>query len=370
MGFRASVAAAVLVPALGAACGPLRPSIAEAPASAPACRAAVDADGRAAAARIDWRAPAEDGAALANWCAAVGPAVVAPAPAGAANTEPPGPRAELTVISWNAHVGGGDLAGLVDALRDGRLTNGRPVGEFVLLLQEAYRAGPTVPIALAAKARTAGRIDERPREGERDIVTAARALGLSLYYVPSMRNGRGVVDGVAEDRGNAILSTRPLSDFAALELPFERQRRVAIAASVDGATEDGRPWRVRVASAHLDATASLKRLRVFASGVRSRQARQLAAALDDGVPTILGADLNTWAGGQREPAYELLRSIFPRTVGPAWRATSQTGFLLDYVLLRVPDDWRVSTRRLDSRFGSDHHPLIAELSLPYIFVAY
>ena len=61
-----------------------------------------------------------------------------------------------------------------------------------------------------------------------DIVEAAGRLGLSLVYVPSMRNG----SDTDEDRGNAILSTEPLSDVAAVELPFERQRRVAIDAAV------------------------------------------------------------------------------------------------------------------------------------------
>jgi endonuclease/exonuclease/phosphatase family metal-dependent hydrolase len=293
--------------------------------------------------------------------------VVAPAPgtARALNTEALALSGahDLTVISWNGNVDGGDLAGLVTALREGRLTDGRPVGDFVVLLQEAFRAGPSVPRELEAQAEAASRIDEHPKTGSHDIVAAARALGLSLYYVPSMRNGRDPVDGLAEDRGNAILSTLPLADFTAMELPFERQRRVAISATVRLPRADGASWKFRLASAHLDATASVKRLRLFASGVRARQARQLASALDDDVSTILGADLNTWAGGAAESAYRLLTSAFPQTLAPAWRATSDAGFLLDYVLLRLPDVWRAETRRLESRFGSDHHPLIAELSM-------
>ena len=45
-----------------------------------------------------------------------------------------------------------------------------------------------------------------------------------------MRNGRP--PQTDEDRGNAILSTEPLADLTAIELPFEQQRRVAVAATL------------------------------------------------------------------------------------------------------------------------------------------
>ncbi|MEN3339278.1 MAG: hypothetical protein V7647_2954, partial [Acidobacteriota bacterium] len=67
------------------------------------------------------------------------------------------------------------------------------------------------------------------------IEPVAAALGLSLYYVPSMRNGGAAPH---EDRGNAILSSLPLTDLAAYELPFERQRRVALGATIAGITSD------------------------------------------------------------------------------------------------------------------------------------
>ena len=43
-----------------------------------------------------------------------------------------------------------------------------------------------------------------------------------------MRNG----PELREDRGNAIISTEPLLDPFALELPLARQRRVALGAAV------------------------------------------------------------------------------------------------------------------------------------------
>jgi endonuclease/exonuclease/phosphatase family metal-dependent hydrolase len=344
--------------ALGVACAHGAP--ARAPSAAPlACRSAVAADGAPADVSIAWSVPEDDRAELSAWCAAVGPAVVAPRRTDSSSGSSASER--LTIVSWNGHVGGGDLAGLVAALRSGRLTNGRLVTDFVVLVQEAVRAGALVPREPAPGAAYASRIDEHPPAGDRDVVVNARALGLTLYYVPSMRNGHGPGQNGGEDRGNAILSSLPLSEFAAIELPFERQRRVAIAATAHGADRDGRRWRLRVVSAHLDATGGFSRLRVFASGVRTRQARHLAAALDDRRPTVVGADLNTWAGGSRETAYAVLLSEFPDSAAPGWRATSAAGFLVDYVLLRTPEGWLAETRRIDARFGSDHHPLIAEL---------
>lgn len=123
-------------------------------------------------------------------------------------------------------MGGGDLPRLLTDLRAGRLTGGDSVTNFVLLLQEVYRADADVPRGAATRPR---RIAQSPEHSRRsDIVDVARAQGLHLFYVPSMSNGWTDGDALAEDRGNAILSTLPLSDYAAIELPFEGQRRVAL----------------------------------------------------------------------------------------------------------------------------------------------
>src|SRR5439155_5701261 len=111
----------------------------------------------------------------------------------------------------------------------GTLT-GQPVGSFVLLLQEAYRSGADVPSKPSG--RTSWASAQRPPHagGTRDdIVTIARRLKLAAFYVPSMRNG--APGATEEDRGNAILSTLPLSELTAIELPLERQRRVALEAT-------------------------------------------------------------------------------------------------------------------------------------------
>ena len=63
-----------------------------------------------------------------------------------------------------------------------------------------------------------------------------------------MRNGSATAVNEREDRGNAILTTMFMSDVSAVELPFGKQRRVAVAASVR--SMNGPP--VRVISAHFD----------------------------------------------------------------------------------------------------------------------
>lgn len=118
---------------------------------------------------------------------------------------------------------------LVQDLRAGRLTGGRPVPHFVLLLQEVHRAGPQVPPTESESVPR--RIAANPPGGARvDIVEAARRLALELFYVPSMANGWE--SAPAEERGNAILSSLPLADLAAI--PYEAQRRVAVAPRFEG----------------------------------------------------------------------------------------------------------------------------------------
>ena len=246
------------------------------------------------ASEITWSGPREarDVAALDAWCAATGSPVVVPAPASRLLAAFD-PLDELVVVSWNVHVGAADLDGLVQRLRAGGFTAGRPVTRFVLLLQEAYRAGPAVPRA-APGMRFPGAIRPRRQIAGRDIVDDARRLGLALYYTPAMRNGDpGETD---EDRGNAILSTEPLTDLAAIELPFERQRRVAAVATIHVRGGDGHLRAIRLASVHLENTASRRRLRVLAQEPRRRQAQALLAVMPQEAPLLIGGDFNTWFG--------------------------------------------------------------------------
>jgi endonuclease/exonuclease/phosphatase family metal-dependent hydrolase len=300
--------------------------------------------------------------AMAESCMVVGPAIYRPSPAPSSG---PLPRIDvLTIVSWNIHVGGGDLGRFIDTLREGRLTDGQRVDAFAILVQEGFRRGTLVPDLGPERPAIPRRIASSPPAGVRqDVVETARSRGLSVFYLPSMRNG-SEEGAEAEDRGNAILSTFPISDLTAIELPFERQRRVAAAATIAVLDEAGRPWRIRLVSAHLNATASMGRLWVFAAGARARQAGHLAKVLaDEPIPTILGVDLNTWAGGWSEPAFGKLRARFPQTVSPADASGFGQRRMLDYVFLRTPTSWLSTLTAIDDRFGSDHRPVVARIEL-------
>src|SRR5687768_16378527 len=82
---------------------------------------------------------------LDRWCAGVGPPVRIDARQATEILTGP-----FAVVSWNTHVGAGNLDALIADLRAGKLTN-RPVNDFVLLLQEAYRAGDAVPSLTAVE---------------------------------------------------------------------------------------------------------------------------------------------------------------------------------------------------------------------------
>jgi hypothetical protein len=258
------------------------------------CRGLVDDFSRLVEPSVVWYELTDeaDRREMAQSCSSVGPGVYLPPPFVDAD-QPAGDH--LVILSWNAHVGGGDIVALVEALRSGRLTDGEPVHDFIVLLQEVFRRGTALPNAPRG-VRIPRRIEVAPPGGPRlDIVEVAEALGLGAFYLPSMRNGaeRG---WNAEDRGNAILSTRPLSDLTGIELPFERQRRIAAVATVTGLDSVGNLWRLRLVSAHLNATASMRRLWLFAAAARGRQAAHLAGVLvRDDIPTVIGVDLNSWA---------------------------------------------------------------------------
>lgn len=231
---------------------------------------------------------------------------------------------------------------------------------FVLLLQEAYRRGDAVPSGVGAKLPVPSRIAGTGRGP--DIEAIARAQRTALFYAPSMRNGGSDVD--REDRGNAILSTLPLANPAAIELPFEHQRRVVVSAIVESPTPAGRGWRLRVVDVHLDTAITL-----FHGGPaagRVRQTRALVDALeaqaDANAATIVAGDFNSWLW--REPALDVVRRAYgagppalrvPTFAGPLWFTAT-----LDHVFARGVK--HVAIERLPDRFGSDHYPLLAVVS--------
>lgn len=309
---------------------------------------------------FEWfTAPAEDeAAALDQWCRGVGAPVVANDTGGVHRA----PRLEdLVVISWNAHLAEGELTQLIEDVRAGRLTGGEPVHHFVLLLQELHRRGDAVP-AFAPGARSAYAIRARNPEAP-DASEYAAGLGLSVAYVPSMRNGHQM----SEDRGNAIVSTEPLHDLFAFELPFERQRRVAAGAAIMVATDHG-PQRLQLIDAHLEPLAAPSSLWIF----RNPRRRQVAALLDlveqprftrNSIGTVMGGDFNTIQGGAREDAYRRARAWSHSLAEEDGRPTHRLG-RLDYIFARLASGWHVDTTRVQNKYGSDHHPVLARFRSP------
>lgn len=329
------------------------------PEMSPAAPQSATCSARDIASGIEWHASAEsDAVEMSRWCRAVGTPVFE----SREDTAASGPALdELVVISWNAHLAEGELTSLIDQLRAGALTNGKPVRHFVLLVQELYRRGDAVP-EFDARDRSAFAIRSRDPEVA-DIDDHAENLGLSILYVPSMRNG----PQLREDRGNAIISTEPLLDPFALELPLARQRRVALGAGVRVSTDAG-PRRLEVVNAHLEPLSSPASLWLF-KNPRGPQMRAILAVLEQprftdhsrAAGVVLGGDLNTVKRGDREDAYRHARSWSRGIKAEDGRVTHLMG-RLDYLFFRAPDGWFAETRRIEERFGSDHHPVMGVFS--------
>jgi endonuclease/exonuclease/phosphatase family metal-dependent hydrolase len=310
-----------------------------------------------------WLRPVGQRAELDRWREAVGPAeawapLAGPTAAAAIDA--------FHVVVWNTHVGGGSVERLVSDLRRGALTHGVPVEHFVLLLQEVHRGGDAVPATLPPGSRSARSI--RPAaspDGRLGIHEVARRSALHLFYVPSMRNGRNSAD--PEDRGNAILATFPLANLMAVELPVERERRVAISADIGGVTTAGTPWRIRLVNLHLDARSSWSRLHRSLGAGRVGQMQWLLAALrDDDAYAVLGGDFNSWAGGADEPALRMPQDWgFVRGTPLRESPWSLLWFLgmLDHVFYRLPSGAAAQTREIEAAYGSDHRPWLGWVRL-------
>lgn len=213
---------------------------------------------------------------------------------------PKGRSAEgrVALVSWNIAVGEGDLEGFVVDLLAGRLTDGEPPSDFILLLQEAHRRDGSVPATLPADAEYADRLpDDVQVLAPLHEVVAGLAVTISrpldLIYVPSMRNGQVGVGAAPEDRGNAIVSTLPLEDPLAIDLPIF-QRRTAVSAVVAAGRSDERSDCLRATSVHFD---------VFTADVamlshRQRQASAVVQGLEQTGERrqLIGGDLNSVRG--------------------------------------------------------------------------
>jgi endonuclease/exonuclease/phosphatase family metal-dependent hydrolase len=317
---------------------------------------------------IEWigASDAAERKAHASWRKGVGPPLVL-------GTPEPGRDAKkqdsLVIVSWNTHVGGADLNAFIQELRSGKPTSGEPIHDFVLLLQEVFRAGPAVPVSILPNVPTGSYLRFTPPSGERvDIVKTARQHGLSLFYVPFMRNGRPEESDIPEDRGSAILSTIPLSSFTVVELPHIRQRRLAIGANLSGETTAGLSWTIRLVSVHLENRAKWSEVLHSFGRARLRQVKALVQAYSTATPTIVGGDFNTWSDEWNEPAIRYMEQFFDRPAAFSDFGTVKRTFLfpermVDYLFFRLPEGWAGTYQRVDNLYGSDHYPLLVRVQI-------
>ena len=282
---------------------------------------------------------------------------------GCGTSRPPSsnrPVRRVIVVSWNVAVGSADVVAFPAG--SSRTQRGRTCRSCSSSRRPTGKAA-TVPVALDGDARFASRLgfSDSPEPHRQDIATIAETTGLNVYYAPSMRNGSPLSS--AEDRGNAILSSSPLTDLAAIELPLERQRRVAIAATVAGVSASGEAWKLRVVSAHLDNVAGPRRLWVFGSEARPNAAGPGARrhTLADPGPTVLAGRLQHVVRVFRSRVCPRPRAPSSRTVTSDRRATFRGLLRLDHVFFRLPTGWRATRNAGSSRFGSDHFPLIGTI---------
>ncbi|HET9371217.1 MAG TPA: endonuclease/exonuclease/phosphatase family protein [Vicinamibacterales bacterium] len=297
----------------------------------PVCRTTTPAGARA----VRWISPydADDRKELRAWCDPVGP-IVRHDP-GSARAPSAGP---LVVVTWNMAVGDGRLVELVADVR-GQARGVEPA--IVLLLQEAYRRGD-VPAQCPTGSGVAGRLGSPRGPDSPDILELARTLAMYAVYVPSMRNGRDCSEQPREDRGNAILSTLPLDDVLAIEMPFAQQRRVAVAAIVRHGAG------VRVASVHFDT--------LRGHGRHALALRDVVESMAGPEPVVIGGDFNAhlFDSGVAE-----MRKHFAE-IECAGGATHAIG-RLDRLFTRGLRGASTCERGSDS-FGSDHYPLIFRFS--------
>jgi endonuclease/exonuclease/phosphatase family metal-dependent hydrolase len=115
-----------------------------------------------------------------------------------------------------------------------------------------------------------------------------------------------------------------------------------------------------VASVHLENRLGWLR-GLFGDHARGRQADALLQALPSG-HGIVGGDFNTMLGPD-EPAWRSMLRRFPDTPDRP-EPTFRDRLVLDHLFFDLPDGWRVTRRVMSERYGSDHHPVLAEVQRP------
>lgn len=279
--------------------------------------------------------------ALDSWCRSVGAPVISEMP-----VHPEGDVRRLLVVDWNVHVGAGQVRELVAFLR-ARAADAPSDGVgVVLLLQEMYRSGETVPQWVAGLFKLPGRI--APPRGTPEVGHLAHELGMSVAYIPSMRNGDSALARDREDRGSAILSTEPLSAITAIELPMLKQRRIVVMATAT--PRGGHLAPLRVMTTHLDTL-----------GPRGTQAKALAGYIAQLPPEprlVMGGDLNALWGVKDETVRTLAGVMNMESCGEG--RTHLFG-RFDYIFSTLDAGARRTCETLENKFSSDHRPVLMTL---------
>ena len=375
---------ALVAGAAASACMPGYHTAADPPANRTCAELPTDPQGF----DVDWYFAAGPGDSKEHerWCKTMGPVEVGEVPA--VDFGVFGPDDSLAVVVWNTDAGAGYLQ---EFLRDELgldCSSGNPQLErgsshFVLLIQEALRRSNEIPDTPEKLWVTPPPVKENERPGRRlGAPEIARECGLAYIYASASRNGWKPRDGMREDKGNAILSTLPLSDLIVAELPFEAARRVVPMATVHGPGGDS----LRLASVHLITTPPAWRTLKTGNSARLRQSLGLVDALElveaeragcsledvqgagcrvqgaAGYPisTVIAGDLNTWS--TRETALRHLVEYFPDSP-PLLEEPTRGPFPTDHILFRAGQDGvRVlphTYRRIDNTYYSDHNAIVA-----------
>jgi endonuclease/exonuclease/phosphatase family metal-dependent hydrolase len=194
--------------------------------------------------------------------------------------------------------------------------------DYLLLLQEAVAGSPT------------------------DVVTIGHNAQLSVFFSPVRQTEAGT-------SGNAILSTLPLIDPRAVQLPQERQPRAAIVTAIDLAGQ-----RFPVVSVHLENRERWLHGGIFSDQPRRRQVEALLREIPSAGPAIAGGDFNSLFG-PTEAALRLFGARFktmPERRGG--RATFHDRLTLDHLFFDLPRGWRAFSWVVPERYGSDHNPVV------------
>lgn len=325
---------------------------------------------RSEQAPIVWLSPEGKGEneELQDWCENVGPPVVHADPSGDFS------RASgdsIRVLVWNTEAGDGWVTEFLKrntAIEcEGSKTHFRKSSAHVVVLtQESLRRSDAIPDSVVPGALLPHVGGTAHPGALLDIIQVAEQCGLSVFYLPASRNGAEPYAGSREDKGNAILSTLPLSELAGIELPFESVRRIVPVATIRTPTGGT----LRVSSVHLITTPPPWRVVVTGNSARERQSLGLIDGLERVAeeygdrPVIAAGDLNTFSN--RETALRKLREYFfssPPPLGVATRGPVQA----DHILFRGLDSGEdAGTRlvpgsytRIDDLYYSDHYPVTA-----------